>query len=358
MPQDPQSPSGAPAARRKAVLGGIAVLLLVAGIWFGYRYWTEGRFMVETDDAYVQADFAVLAPRVSGYVAAVPAVENRAVKAGDPLVMIRDADYRDALAQAEAQLAAQTAALARIAAQTQAAETAVTQAEARRAAAAALRDQAGADLTRYAQLARHDAASEQRLEAARAGAATAEAALHEAEAGIAAARAAVTVSTAQKAEAEAEIPGLRAARDLAARSLDDTVIRAPVDGVVGNLSVATGDYVTAGRRLLAVIPLGQVYIEANYKETQVGALTPGMKVHVEVDAYPDRGFTGEVEGVSPASGSVFSLLPPENATGNFTKVVQRLPVRIAVPAEVAGQGWLRPGMSVIVRADSRTVAGG
>ena len=136
--------------------------------------------------------------------------------------------------------------------------------------------------------------------------------------------------------------------------LNETVLRAPVDGVVGNLSVAIGDYVTPGKRLMAIVPLRDTYIEANFKETQIEKLLPGTHVRVDVDAYPDRSFDATVIGISPASGAVFSLLPPENATGNFTKVVQRLPVRVQVPDDVAEAGWLRPGMSVVVTADTRT----
>ena len=140
---------------------------------------------------------------------------------------------------------------------------------------------------------------------------------------------------------------------MAERDLDAATIRAPIDGVVGNLSVAAGDYVQPGARLLAVIPLSAVYIDANFKETDLALIGPGAPVNVEIDAYPDRGFTGHVRGFAPATGAMFSLLPPENATGNFTKVVQRVPVRIDVPAEVAAEGWLRPGLSVVVSADSR-----
>lgn len=355
----PPAEAGTPPARRG---GGIRRLLLVLvgllalglAAWYGHGYWTDGRFLVETDDAYVDADFAVLAPKLTGYVAAVPARANAPVKAGDPLVALEDGDYRSALAVAEAQLAAQQAMVARIEDQALAGQAGVTQAEARVASAEALRVQAEADLQRYTRLASNDVASAQQLEAARAGAATAEAGLAEAKAGVATAEANLEVTRAQATEAQATIPGLAASRDKARRDLDATVLRAPVDGVVGNLSVAAGDYVTPGKRLLAVVPLTAVYVDANFKETQIEPLAPGSKVEVTVDAFPDRSFTGTVEGVSPASGSVFSLLPPENATGNFTKVVQRVPVRISVPAEVAAQGWLRPGLSVTVTADPRT----
>ncbi len=199
-------------------------------------------------------------------------------------------------------------------------------------------------------------ASEQRLEAVQAANAAAQATLRESEAGVATAEANRAVITAQKAEARATIAGLTASRDKAQRDLDATVLRAPFDGTVGNLSVAVGDLVAPGKRLLAVVPLARVYVEANFKETQIANLAPGTSVALHFDAFPGRDVTGTVEGVAPASGSQFSLLPPENATGNFTKVVQRLPVRIAIPSDVAAEGWLRPGLSVSASADTRTTA--
>lgn len=342
--------------RRRLVLGLLATAAIATAAWFGHDYWTVGRFMVETDDAYVQADFAVVAPKVTGYVASVPATDNQAVKAGDPLVVIEDGDFRDALRLAEAQLAAQRATVERIARQVEAADAGVAQAKARVEAAQAGVTQATADLGRYRQLAQNDVASAQRLEAAEAQAASADASLREAQAGVLTAEANKAVAVAQKGEAEAAVPGLAAARDRAQRDLDATVLRAPFDGTIGNLSVAVGDLVAPGKRLLAVVPLDKVYVEANFKETQIAELAPGTEVHLAFDAFPGREVTGTVEGVAPASGAQFSLLPPENATGNFTKVVQRVPVRIAVPAEVAHEGWLRPGLSVQASADTRTTS--
>ncbi len=340
--------------RRRVILAVLALVVIGAASWFGYRYWTVGRYMVETDDAYVQADFAVIAPKVSGYVAAIPVRENASVKAGDPLVVLEDGDYRDALASAEAQLAAQTAAVRRIDAQAAAADAGTTQARARVDAAEASRTQATADLARYQRLASNDVASAQRLEAVEAASAAADAAVKEAEAGVATAEANRAVIDAQKVEAQATIAGLQAARDKAQRDLDATTLRAPFDGTIGNLSAAVGDLVTPGKRLLAVVPLDAVYVEANFKETQIAELRPGTEVELHFDAFPDRDVTGHIEGIAPASGAQFSLLPPENATGNFTKVVQRLPVRIAIPAEAAAEGWLRPGLSVTASADIRT----
>lgn len=339
--------------RKPLVLGAVAAFLLLVAGYYGFHWWSVGRFEVTTDDAYVQADFAILAPKVTGYVASVPARENATVAAGDPLVVLEDGDYRNALAQAEAQLAVQNASVIRIDRQSAAAEAGVRQAHARVDAARATADQAAADLNRYRRLASDDIASAQRLEAAEAADAAARAAVVEAEAGVATAEADTAAIVAQRTEATALLPGLEAARDRAQRDLDATVLRAPSAGVVGNLSVTAGDFVAPGRRLLAVVPLDKVYVEANFKETQIAELAPGTPVTVTVDAFPDHSVTGTVESVSPASGAVFSLLPPENATGNFTKVVQRVPVRIALPADVAAEGWLRPGLSVLVSADTR-----
>ncbi len=358
-PQTPSSANEAPEKKgsgltRRLILGAIALAVIAVGAKFAHGYWTDGRFQISTDDAYVQADFAIMAPRITGYVAKVPAVENSMVKAGDPLVVLENGDYQDALHLAQAQIDAQRAAVERISRQMLAADATVEQANARVAAAKAVRTQTEADLARYVSLAGKDVATEQKLEEARAANESAEASVQEAVAGVATAVADREVTAAEKREAEAVLPGLAADLSKAQRDLDSTILRAPSDGVVGNLSVAQGDYVTPGKRLLAIVPLTQVYVEANFKETQIEPLAPGTKVKLHVDAFPDRDFEGTVDGIAPASGSVFSLLPPENATGNFTKVVQRLPIRINVPAEVADQGWLRPGLSVTVSADTRT----
>lgn len=272
--------------RKRLVLAAVAALLLLVAGYYGHHWWSVGRFEVTTDDAYVQADFAILAPKVTGYVASVPAKENATVKAGDPLVMLEDGDYRNALTQAEAQLAVQTASVTRIERQSAAAEAGVRQAHARVDAAQANADQAAADLARYRRLASDDIASAQRLEAAEAADAAARAAVLEAEAGVATAEADTATTVAQRAEATALLPGLEAARDRARRDLEATVLRAPTDGIVGNLSVTAGDFVAPGRRLLAVVPLDKVYVEANFKETQIAELAPGTPVTVTVDAFP------------------------------------------------------------------------
>lgn len=342
-----------PPRRRRVVMLVILAAIVAAGGWFGKEWWTVGRFAVTTDDAYVEADFAILSPKVAGYVAEVPVRETDRVAKGDPLVIVDDGDYRVRVRSADAAIAARKAALDRIDSQIVQAGAVIGGAEANVAAAEASLAQAEADRSRYEALAKSDFSSQQRLEAARAAAETARATLAARHAAVDEAKAALAVAKAGRAEATAALESAEADRAMAARDLDAATIRAPFDGVVGNLSVAAGDYVQPGARLLAVIPLAEVYIDANFKETDLAGLGAGAPVHVEVDAFPGRDFTGHVRGFAPATGAMFSLLPPENATGNFTKVVQRVPVRIDVPAEVAAAGWLRPGLSVVVSADSR-----
>lgn len=340
--------------RRVLAIIGLAALLGLG--WYAYSWWTDGRFLLDTDDAYVGADFVIVAPKTTGYVVDVPVRENSRVAAGDVLAVIDARDYEAALAAAEARVAAQRAALTRIDRQIDAARAAAAQADAQVAAAEAERTQAEEDYERYARLSQSNYASGQQLEAARAAKTTAEAAVVAQQAAVVSAQSQIAVVEAQRAEAEAALAELQALRDSAALDLENATIRAPFDGVVGNLSVAVGDYVAPGRRLMAVVPLAEVYIDANFKETQIADLAPGMRASVAIDAYPERGFEGAVQSFAPASGAVFSLLPAENATGNFTKVVQRVPVRISVPPEVAAEGWLRPGLSVVVTVDRRTGA--
>lgn len=339
--------------KKRLVLFLVALAAIISLGWFGWNWWTTGRFEVSTDDAYVGADYASLAPKVSGYVAEVPVADNEAVEKGDALVLLDDGDYRVRLKIAAANVAAKRAARDRITSQIGQARAAIGGASADVDSANAMLTQADANLARYENLAKSDFASRQKLEASRAAQATARAAVAAREAGRKEAEAALDVAIASEAEAEAALNGAEAEREQATRDLEAATIRAPFDGVVGNLAAAAGDYVQPGARLLAVMPLSEVYIDANFKETQIAELSVGAPVEVYVDAYPDRTFTGHIRSFAPATGSMFSLLPPENATGNFTKVVQRLPVRISVPEKIAAKGWLRPGLSVFITADSR-----
>jgi membrane fusion protein (multidrug efflux system) len=350
--------AAAPAKKKRSarsfVLPIVGLALLSAAGWYGYQYWTDGRFMISTDDAYVQADMTFMSPKISGYVATVPVVENQHVKAGDPLVIMDDGDYTIAVAQTEAQIVTQGKTLERIAAQTEAAKASLLQANAQRSSteAAATNAVRGADRAR--QLVKTKVGSQSALDDAQTAVDQTKAAVAGADAQIASAKANIGVLEAQYAEAQSTLRTLELTRDKAKRDLSFTILKAPYDGVVGNLSVEQGDMITAGQKLAVIVPMDKLYIVANFKETQLARLVPGEKVRISVDASSDNEFEGTVSSLAPASGAVFSLLPPENATGNFTKVVQRVPVRIDVPAEILKTGRLRAGLSVIVDVDSRT----
>ena len=351
-------PVEAPAKKKRSVrsflLPIIGLALLGAGSWYGYNYWTDGRFMISTDDAYVQADMSFVSPKISGYIDKVLVSENQEVKAGDPLFVIDQGDYKIAVAQAEAQIATLAKTLDRIDAQTKAAQASLSQAEAQKVADQAAADNAGRAQIRAAQLLKTHVGTQAQLDDAQTALDQAKAALVGADAQITAAQANIGVLEAQRAESASTLASLQLTRDKAARDLSFTVLKAPYDGVVGNRSVEQGDLVSPGQKLAVVVPMDKLYIVGNFKETQLGRLVPGEKVRITVDAIDGQTFEGTVSSLAPASGAVFSLLPPENATGNFTKVVQRVPVRIDVPADVLKTGKLRAGLSVIVAVDSRT----
>jgi membrane fusion protein (multidrug efflux system) len=341
------------ARRRRVIAGTVGVALLAVGAWYGGQWWMVGRFQVTTDNAYVGARNATMAAKIAGYVASVDIEDNAAVRAGSVIATIDDGDYRLAAQQAHAKAATQKAVIARLDKQVAAQQALVEQARAQLVSARAGAVRAELELTRQESLAARDFASRQALEQAQANRAQADAGVRGAEAAISAADANVDVIRGQREEATRALAELETAAAKADRDLSFTVIRAPFDGVVGNRAMQVGDYVQAGQRLLSLVPLDAIYVDANFKETQLARLQAGQPVMITVDALPDITIDGTVESVAPASGSVFSLLPPDNATGNFTKIVQRVPVRIAVPAEVAASRTLRPGMSVVVSVDTK-----
>ena len=352
VPSAPDSPVVRKRPLRRALLIGVLAAALGGGAYEGWQWWSVGRFFVSTDDAYVQAHISFLAAKVSGYLESVPVVNGVSVKKGDVIAKLDDGDYRLALQAAQDKLATQESTIVRIGRQVEAAQAQVAQAAAQIDATRADAVRAQADFARATQM-QADYVAKSRIDQARADRDRTEASVKGMEAGLLAARANVDVLQAQKREAERLSAELRTAVDRARRDLDFTVIRAPFDGVVGNKAVEAGAYVAPGTRVAALVPLQSVRIDANFKETQVQRMRTGQPVIVTVDAYPDREIHGVVESFSPASGSVFSLLPPENATGNFTKIVQRLPVRVRVPEAVAREGLLRPGLSAEVRVDTR-----
>ena len=370
------APGGAlaPAAKakpRRSIRSLILPAIVLAAVGFGgmkaYDWFVEGRFLVSTDDAYVGADTAIITAKVAGHVALVAVANNSAVRAGDVLAKIDDGDYQLAVAAAQNKIATQDATIARIGRQVEAQRAVIAQAqsqvEAARAqllASQADRQRAGLEFDRSQKLAEMSFGSQQRLEQATADRAKMAATLTGSGASVAAAEAAengaranLDVLAAQKTEAERTRGELETALAKAQRDLSFTTILAPFDGVVGNRAAQPGEYVQPGTRLLALVPLSSAYVDANFKETQLASIHPGQKVDVAVDSLDGRVIEGVVTSVAPASGSQFSLLPPDNATGNFTKVVQRVAVRIALPADALAKGDLRPGLSVIASVRTR-----
>ena len=346
-------PADKPKGKRKFVLLALLAVVLGAGAYYGWRYWTEGRFVVTTDDAYVAGDITILAAKVPGYVTAIEVENDRHVNKGDVVARIDDVDYRLAVQSARDKLATLEATTARIGKQVEAAKAQVAQAEPQIAATRADRLRADLEFDRQSRLSVADFASKAKFEQARADRDRAVAAVKGAEAALLVAQANVGVLDAQRVEAARSADEARTQLARAERDLSFTEIRAPVSGVVGNRAVQVGSYITPGQRLAALIPLDTVHIDANFKETQLASIRPGQVVRLEVDAYPGREVPATVESIAPASGSQYSLLPPENATGNFTKIVQRLPVRLKVDPKVASEGILRPGMSVVAKVDIR-----
>jgi membrane fusion protein (multidrug efflux system) len=355
-------PAAAPAApansatpksrKRKRVMMGVGTLLALAAAAYGVHYVLIGRFFVSTDDAYVRANNTTLGARVSGHVAAILPGDNVVVRTGDVVFRIDDGDYRIAVDAARTRIATQQATIERIGRQVTALESAVEQAQAQVASADAALKRAGLDFDRQQALNTKGFASRATFEVSEAGRDQGVAAVKSAQAAYDAARDNVEVTRAQQTEARAQLAELQTTLAKAERDLDFTSVRAPVDGTFSNRLVSTGDYVVVGQRLGNVVPLNDVFIDANFKETQLKRIRPGQPVTISVDAYGHRKFAGVVDSISPAAGSVFTLLPPDNATGNFTKIVQRLPVRVRVPKDVAKQNLLRAGMSVYATVDT------
>ena len=364
--EPPQAPAAdvKPAAPEKKKRGRgfllplVALAALGAAGWYGYDWWIDGRFLVSTDDAYIQGDIATISPKVTGYVEKVLVSANQTVKAGDPLVTLDTGDYTIAVDQAKAQIATQNLSLERIDAQIAGGESARKQAEAQRGALEAALRGAEINRKRASDLQQKAVGTVASLDNAQVALDQAKANLAAGEANVTAAEANIALLNAQRKEAESTIRSLELSRDKAERDLSFTVLRAPYDGVIGNVSVQTGDLVSPGQRLAALVPVRDLYIDANFKETQIAQLQVGEKVRIHVDAYEDKPVIGTVQSIAPASGSVFSMLPPENATGNFTKIIQRVPVRIALPKDELESGHLRAGLSVVVDVDTRTAPSG
>jgi membrane fusion protein (multidrug efflux system) len=336
------------------VLGGAVVVVAVA-IWL-VQYLLVGQYFVSTDDAYIAADSSLIAAKVSGYVTDVAVNQDQKVTRGQLLVRIDPRDYENALSLAQADAAAARASIANDQAQLALQQTNIAAAQAKISGDQAELVFATQDQHRYARLSATGASPIQTTDRATTDLATARATLAADQAGLTGAERRVDVLNADLAQAEASLKQAEARIQMAALNLSHTDIRAPFDGVVGDKTVALGDYLQTGTQIMAVVPMNQVYVLANYKETQITNIRPGQQVDVDVDAFPNLKVTGWVDSVFPDSGQEFALLPPDNATGNFTKIVQRVPVKIYLHLTPELIGKLRPGLSVEPSIDTR--AGG
>ncbi|WP_412058097.1 HlyD family secretion protein [Bartonella sp. DGB2] len=351
-PHVPQS-SSQKSSLRKNIFYTILFLLLITIGWYGFHWWTTDRFMISTDDSYIQGDIATIAPKLNGYIESIPVTANQAVKAGDILFKLEDKDYQIAYQQAQARLDTQEKTIQRFEAQITAARTSLDEAISQKKAIDAAAKNAFAILERTKKLNAGNFAPQSTVDNAQTAYDQAQANITSAQARIAAARANIAVVEAQRKEANSQTRILELDRDKAKNALDHTLIRAPFDGIIANISAKLGNFVTNGQRLAALIPNNNLYIEANYKETQLSNLRPGQPVYITIDGVKGRHYTGKVLSIAPASTALFSIIPAQNATGNFTKIVQRVPVRIALPSEVLSDGQARAGMSAEVTIDTK-----
>jgi len=340
-------------AIKRAALAFLAALGIAATAHFGHDYLTTGRYLETTDDAYVKADSTIIAPKVSGYIAEVLVADNESVKAGQLLAKIDDRDFRTALSQAKADVAAAESAVRNLDAQITLQQPLIQQQAAEVDATEATLKFAREERARYDDLMKSGSGTIQRAQQTDAALRAQTAQLQQGKAGLIAANQKIEVLATQRAQAVAQVDRARAVEQQAALNLSYTRIKAPVDGTVGARSLRIGQYVQAGTQLMAVVPLDAVYVVANFKETQLTHVRNGQPVELYVDSFEKTVLKGHVDSLSPASGLEFALLPPDNATGNFTKIVQRVPVKIVLDGHGL-TGLLRPGMSAVPTINTKS----
>jgi len=342
-----------PTSRKKALRLGLLSLAVIGAVGYGSHWWLVSRYIEDTDDAYVGADVTVISAKVPGYISEVAVQDNQFVKAGDLLARIDVRDYRAALAKADGAVAAQQATLVNLDATEQLQQAVINQAKAQIDASDAETQRAGDDHARYQNLVRSQAVSVESAQRVDATWKTARADHARAEAGLLAARRQLDVIDSQRGQARAALQQAQAEREQAQLNIGYTELRAPVDGYVGNRRARVGTYAAAGSQLISVVPAKGLWVDANFKEDQLARMQVGQAVSVRADILPGREFHGHIESLAPATGAQFSVLPPENATGNFTKIVQRVPVRVRLDGVDAQLGALRPGLSVVTQVNTR-----
>ena len=340
------------AGRKKAMLAGLAIAAFGASAAYGYHWWTVSRWLETTDDAYVSGDVTAISPRVAGHILEIPVQDNQYVHAGALLVRIDPATFQATVDHAKAAVEQQQATHDGLEAQYALQQSMVEKADADLAAKSADAVFASQDADRYLRLANSDAGSRQAAEKAVATNRSDQAAVQSATAALAAAKQQLVVLDKEIAQSAAAIAAAKADLQTAELDLGYSEIRAPIDGYVGNRAAEVGAYVSVGTYLLTIIPAHGLWVDANFKEDQLAAIKAGESADVVADILPGKIFRGHVASVAPATGAVFSIIPPENATGNFTKIVQRVPVRIALDDASVADG-LRPGLSTNVTVDLR-----
>ena len=339
-------------AIKRAALAVALSLGVAAAADFGYGYLTTGQYLETTDDAYVQADSTIISPKVSGYIAEVLVGDNEKVEAGQLLARIDDRDFKTALDQARADVAASEAAVRNLDAQIELQQPIIRQQAAEVDAAEANLKFAQQERSRYDDLMKSGSGTVQRAQQTDAALREKTAQLQQGKSGLDAANRKVEVLATDRAKAVAQRDHARAVEQQMALNLSYTRITAPVEGTVGARSLRVGQFVQAGTQLMAVVPLDAVYVVANFKETQLTHVRNGQPVEIRIDSFDSTRLKGHVDSLSPASGLEFSLLPPDNATGNFTKIVQRVPVKIVLDDQSL-KGLLRPGMSAVPTVDTK-----
>ena len=355
---DEAAPSRRALSRRtRLILLVVAIVALILGaLWF-FRHETYGKYMQETNDAQIQADAVPISPRVDGYVAEVMVADNQYVARGQPLVRIDARDYRAQVAEARARIGEAGAGADNARASIAEQRAAITQASAQLAAAKAKSAHDAREVRRYAPLAASGAETREQLARLELAATQSADAVREQAAALEMQRRRIGTLSAQVRQSEAQAEGARAQLAAADVNLGAALLKAPIPGRVGDKTVTIGQYVQAGTRLMSVVPLAQLYVVANFKETQLALMRPGQPAQIEIDALGGIDINGRVASVSPGTGAQFSILPPQNATGNFTKIVQRVPVRIAIEPSPAARRLLVPGLSVNVTVDTRNAKG-
>jgi membrane fusion protein (multidrug efflux system) len=338
---------------RKLLSTGAVLAVVAASAWYGWDYWTVGRYLVSTDDAYVRADNTTIAPKVAGYLLQVLVKDNERVSTGQVLARIDDRDFKVALDQAAADVAAARATIASKQAQLDVQQAVIDAAKATLDVDRAVVTFAAQENKRYTDLAATGSGSLQNAQQAQARIASAQATLIRDGANLTSAEKQVDLLKAEIVQASAALARAQAVQHQAELNLGYTTITAPIDGIVGNRTLRVGQFVQAGTQLMSVVPATGAYVVANYKETQLTGVHEGQAVAIAVDMFPGQVVHGRVDSIAPASGQEFALLPPDNATGNFTKVVQRIPVRIALDTGSNASIELRPGMSVIPTIETR-----